>query len=321
MIELLESRVLLAASIRFAVIGDYGSGTSDEAAVAARVARWNPNLVITVGDNNYAQATFDDLDNNIGQYYHDFIYPYAGTFGQGSPDGVNRFFPSPGNHDWSTGSLQAYTDYFALPGNERYYTFTQGPVQFFAIDADPNEPDLGYVNATTFTARSREGRWLKSALAGSTAQWKIVYFHQAPFSSGRNHGSSPYMQWPFEAWGADAVFSGHDHDYERIIHKGFAYFVTGPGDADELAEAGFPATGTATPGTTVWTLTRCQKRMPQIPQTSAESIWTPSGEAVQERRWKDGRTRRETRGRKRENVNTAHQVSLRKKIASSRLAE
>ena len=28
-----------------------------------------------------------------------------------------------------------------LPGNERYYDFVQGPVHFFVIDSDQNEPD------------------------------------------------------------------------------------------------------------------------------------------------------------------------------------
>ena len=40
------------------------------------------------------------------------------------------------------------------------------------------------------------------------------------------------MQWPFEAWGASAVFSGHDHVYQRITFKenpNFPYVVNGLG--------------------------------------------------------------------------------------------
>ena len=43
------------------------------------------------------------------------------------------------------------------------------------------------------------------------------------------------MQWPFQAWGATAVFSGHDHDYERLLldtdngGTTIPYFVTGLG--------------------------------------------------------------------------------------------
>jgi hypothetical protein len=54
---------------------------------------------------------------------------------------VNQFFPTLGNHDWYTPGAQPYLDYFHLPGNERYYDFVWGPVHFFAIDSDENEPD------------------------------------------------------------------------------------------------------------------------------------------------------------------------------------
>jgi len=37
------------------------------------------------------------------------------------------------------------------------------------------------------------------------------------------------MQWPFGTWGADAVISGHDHTYERILVAGTVYFVNGLG--------------------------------------------------------------------------------------------
>ena len=54
---------------------------------------------------------------------------------------TNSFLPSLGNHDWGTPNAQPYLDYFALPGNERYYDHVQGPVHFFIVDSDPNEPD------------------------------------------------------------------------------------------------------------------------------------------------------------------------------------
>jgi len=176
-IEPLEQRQLLAGDVRFAVIGDFGANTSEEGDVANRIKSWNPDLILTVGDNNYQLGQSSTIDANIGKYYHDFIYPYKGTFGAGSADGVNHFFPTLGNHDWMTPNAQPYLDYFTLPGNERYYTFTQGAVQFFAIDADPHEPDLGYVDMMTSTANSVEAQWLKNALAASTARWQVVYFH------------------------------------------------------------------------------------------------------------------------------------------------
>ena len=82
------------------MIGDYGNAGPDELAVAELVKSWNPEFIITLGDNNYDVGSQSTIDPNIGQYYHEFIFPYIGSYGPG--DTVNRFFPSLGNHDWET---------------------------------------------------------------------------------------------------------------------------------------------------------------------------------------------------------------------------
>lgn len=206
-------------TIRFAVIGDYGRAGADAAAVAEMVKSWQPDFIITTGDNNYPAGAASTIDQNIGQYYHDFIYPYVGNYGEGAA--VNRFFPTLGNHDWQTNDARPYLEYFTLPGNERYYDFVRGPVHFFALSADFNEPD-------GITENSLQAEWLQQQLAASTAPWQLVYMHLPPYSSG-HHGSHTIMRWPFAQWGADAVISGHDHVYERIIKGDFPYFVNGTG--------------------------------------------------------------------------------------------
>src|SRR5689334_17506279 len=86
------------ASARFAVIGDYGWVGQAALDVSNLVRSWNPDLIITVGDNNYDNGAASTIDPNIGQYYHDFIFPYTGSYGAGAP--YNKFFPALGNHDW-----------------------------------------------------------------------------------------------------------------------------------------------------------------------------------------------------------------------------
>ncbi len=223
--------------LRFAVIGDYGQAGQDEGDVAARVASWHPDLVLTVGDNNYDEGAAETIDDNIGQYYHDFICPYAGTFGTGAE--ANRFLPALGNHDWATENAQPYLDFFTLPegasGNERYYDYVQGPVHFYFLDSDPSEPD-------GIDASSVQADWLQAALAASTSAWDIVLFHHPPYSSGP-HGSTAIMQWPFQQWGADAVIAGHDHTYERIHVNGLPYFVDGLGGKSRYDFATTPVPG------------------------------------------------------------------------------
>ncbi len=205
--------------LRFAVIGDYGTGEQPEADVAALVLSWNPEFVITTGDNNYPDGEAATIDQNIGQFFHDFISPYTGGYGDGALE--NRFFPSLGNHDWRSEDAQPYLDYFTLPGNERYYEFVRGPIHFFVLDSDKHEPD-------GVDSKSTQAVWLQSQMAISDSPWKIVYMHHPPYSSGL-HGSIDWMQWPFAEWGADAVISGHDHTYERISRDRIVYFVNGLG--------------------------------------------------------------------------------------------
>jgi hypothetical protein len=207
-------------SVSFAVFGDYGMASTDEARVANLVHSWNPDFIITTGDNNYTGLS-DSIDGVIGRYYSDFIGNYWGAYGPGSR--TTRFWPSPGNHDWDVQGLVAYTDYFTLPGNERYYDVNLGLVHLFALDSDPREPD-------GTTADSVQARWLEARLAQSTSCFKIVYFHHPAYSSGP-HGSSFDMRWPFEAWGADVVLAGHDHVYERFEVGEIPYFTVGLGGA------------------------------------------------------------------------------------------
>lgn len=212
-------------AIRFAVIGDYGIAGDGARDVSLLVKSWAVDLIITTGDNNYPSGAQATIDTNIGRYYSDFIFPYAGSFGSTATQ--NRFFPSLGNHDWEAPGAVPYLTYFTLPGNERYYDFVRAPVHFFAIDSDPNEPD-------GIAPTSVQAQWLQGRLAASTQPYRIVYLHHAPYSSGQN-GSHPNLQWPYESWGASAIVAGHDHTYERIMRDGVPYFVNGVGGYERYA--------------------------------------------------------------------------------------
>ncbi len=216
--------------INFAVIGDFGSNTKGEAAVAKKVKEHEPEFVITVGDNNYTQGCWSSIDSNIGKYYSQYIGNYKGKYGNGSEE--NRFFPTLGNHDWYAknsclyhGTLP-YLEYFTLPGNGRYYDFVKGPIHFFALDSDPHEPDGA-------TKNSEQHKWLESAIKKSTSPFNIAYFHHASYSSS-SHGNDVRMQWNFKELGINLVLSGHDHTYERIVRDGLTYVVNGIGGPHHL---------------------------------------------------------------------------------------
>jgi hypothetical protein len=207
-------------TVRFAVIGDYGSGSPAERDVAVMIDSWKPSFITTVGDNNYPAGGAETIDHNVGRSYRAYISPYKGGYGAGST--INRFFPIPGHRDWdSPTGLQPYLDYFTLPGKERYYEFVWGPVHFFMLDTDPREPDGA-------SAGSIQGHWLEEKLAKSKAPWKLVFAHHAPYTS-HTVPDVEYMRWPFKRWGADAVLAGFYHVYERLLVDELPYFVNGTG--------------------------------------------------------------------------------------------
>ncbi len=228
--EILEEKAVLAT---FAVIGDYGSSGAAEKAVADMVKTWSPQSILTLGDNNYESGSAATIDANIGQYYHDYIGNYHGTYGAGSP--TNRFLPVLGNHDWNTAGAKPYLDYFTLPGNERYYDFVLDNVHFFAVDSDPSEPSGN-------SSASLQGQWLRNGLANSQETFNVVYFHHPPYTSDSGVGPTSIMRWPFREWGADAVLTGHAHEYERLNVDALPYFVNGLGGA-EIANFGATAAG------------------------------------------------------------------------------
>jgi hypothetical protein len=217
--EPLEQRVLLT---RLAVLGDYSSDlqTAPTRDVSNLIKSWNPDAVVTAGDNNYPGGEASTIDANIGQWYHQFIYPYTGSYGSGSADGQNHFWPTLGNHDWDPGDCTPYTDYFTLPNNERYYTVQVGNIALFIVDSESPEPD-------GISSTSTQANWIKSQMLASTAPWKLVLFHEPYYSSGPATNSN--MNWPFASWGATAVITGHDHQYERLSENGLTYFVDGLG--------------------------------------------------------------------------------------------
>jgi tartrate-resistant acid phosphatase type 5 len=209
---------------KFAVVSDIHGSFPATQSVSNLVKSWSPEFIITCGDNNYAST--NDIDTQVGQYYHDFISPYSGAYGLG--DSVNSFFSALGNHDVESGGISSYLPYVNLPGNERYYDFVKGYVHFFCINSNVDEPD-GVADT------SLQAHWLQTQLAGSTSLYNLVYFHHPPYSSGLVHGSTAYMQWPFEHWGATTVLSGHDHIYEHLYVGNLDYFICGTGGGNLYA--------------------------------------------------------------------------------------
>jgi 3',5'-cyclic AMP phosphodiesterase CpdA len=194
-------------SVKFAVIGDTGTGDKHQLAVAKQLtttrAKFPFEFVIMVGDNIYGGNSAKDFDKK-------FANPYKALL----DDGV-KFYAALGNHDDPS---ERYYKPFNMNG-ERYYTFKPADgVRFFALDST-------YMD-------EKQLKWLDEQLATSGSEWKIAFFHHPPYSSGETHGSDETLRTQLEPRfvkaGVNVVLTGHEHFYERIKpQKGIAYFITG----------------------------------------------------------------------------------------------
>ncbi len=198
--------------IRFAVIGDWGTGSSGCAGIAGQMAQAHKSspldFVIAAGDNIYP-------DGNGKHFVKKFEQPFSALL----RDQVN-FHTVLGNHDVRDGrEEQSHYSLFNM-GGRCYYTLKKGDglAEFFMLDS------------TDFD--SSQTGWLEAALRASTAKWKIAVFHHPIYSSGKTHGSSKGLRRVLEPlltrYRVNAVFTGHDHIYERIKpQQGVQHFVTG----------------------------------------------------------------------------------------------
>ena len=219
--------------VRFAVLGDFGDGGESQFSIGALMAREHErvplDMVVSAGDNIYPNGSPEDFGAK-------FELPFEALIRRKIP-----FYTCFGNHDVRRGAdAQLRYPLFNMKGRSYYSTVAGGgTAEFFMLDSN----DLD----------DRQLAWLDSALARSTAVWKVPVFHHPIYSSGKRHGSSASRRRLLEPilvrHRVPVAFSGHDHIYQRVVPQGgVQYFVTGAGGKireggldprDALCAAGF----------------------------------------------------------------------------------
>jgi hypothetical protein len=203
---------LIKGSTRWAVIGDNGTGGPPQLELAAQMQLyWTVvkfDFVTMDGDNIYGGHSAQDFRAK-------FEAPYAQLLGEGV-----KFYASLGNHDDPV--LEENYKPFNMGGN-RYYNFKKGDVEFFVLDSNYMDPP--------------QLQWLEGKLAASTAKWKIAYFHHPLFTAAKFHGPDVDLRTQlmplFTKYGVNAVWSGHEHVYERLKPQSGIYFFL-VGNSGEL---------------------------------------------------------------------------------------
>lgn len=194
-------------SVRWAVIGDNGTGERPELDVANQMERyWSVvkfDFVTMDGDNIYGGHSPRDFKLKFEEPYKPLL------------DENVKFYASLGNHD--DPQLEINYKPYGMDGN-RYYTFQKKNVQFFVLDSNYMTP--------------QQLSWLEDKLKNSNAKWKIAYFHHPLFTCAKFHGPDidlrNQLMPMFTKYGVNAIWSGHEHVYEHLKpQQGIYFFVEG----------------------------------------------------------------------------------------------
>ena len=205
--------------ISFVVLGDTRSGLDAHHRVIERVAQEVPDFVVGTGDmvdDGSREEEWQQFFDVEAQLLRDNVY-----------------FPAIGNHDRQGRGRTAdsYRALFAVPENggdtERYYAFSYASARLLVLDS--NEYSFALSDQTAWLERE-----LIAARQDPAVRHVFAVMHHPPFSIALHGGNRDLRErWTplFEKYQVTAVFSGHDHVYERAEHNGLHYFVSGGGGA------------------------------------------------------------------------------------------
>jgi tartrate-resistant acid phosphatase type 5 len=206
--------------IRVLAFGDFGNGSEAQKKTAAAMVQYHLkkpfDFGITLGDNFTPVGMASPDDPRWKTQWEDLYGPMKITF-----------YPTFGNHDWSSQDSPAAEISFTSKSTNwqmpaPYYTYTAGPVQFFAIDTG----DSGDVSAAQML-------WLQTELERSQARWKLVYWHHPPYTAAPGNGESEIVVrklMPVLRGKADVYVAGHYHSLEHLQPvDGVNLFISGGG--------------------------------------------------------------------------------------------
>ena len=192
-------------SVRFAVIGDAGTGEREQYEVAHQLWRYYQafpfSFAIMLGDNVYGAERPQDMARKFERPYQNLLNAKV------------EFYAALGNHDDPN---QRYYKLFNLDG-KRYRSFEKEHVTFLVLDSNYLDPE--------------QVQWVEEELKGAGSNWKIPYFHHPLYTTARRGPEvelREILEPLFVKYGVEVVFAGHEHIYERMKpQKGIHHFIAG----------------------------------------------------------------------------------------------
>ena len=222
--------------LRFAVFGDMQpmnpvSETGNEIMEQA-LAKANADLYVQLGDLVEIGGRKTDWQSAL---------QYLGHFAASAP-----IAPLPGNHDhYLDPNLKNFRSFFPVDYVDKaggYYSFDLKGVHFLFLDNFDALLGLGMSSA--------QKKWAEEDLKSADDRditWKFVFLHHSILTT-----ATSAQDWDVQSWlipladrhGVDAVFFGHDHDYEHWIYEyGWNDLVYGPADTPSGREIHYFCSG------------------------------------------------------------------------------
>ena len=186
--------------------GDEATGKLADSLLRVDSAQGTRTIIVTLGDNAYPSG-----DQGVNDDYARCFKP-----SWGDKRIMDVIYPSPGNHDYDSGSGAPYFSFFgarAGPSGKGYYSFDFNGWHLISLNSEL------YFGAGNKDQIKAQEDWLRADLKQHPTQCALAYFHRPYFSSGvygNNYDLKTLWQILYDG-GVDLVLNGHEHDYERFL--------------------------------------------------------------------------------------------------------
>ncbi len=201
--------------LRFAIIGDSGSGCPAQFDVGRLLHRSAPDFVLHVGDVVYSRPTPDRIRAR-------HFWPFRNVIDR------TPLYPAWGNHDVRPRYYELIKRALRAPD---FYAFRRRGCLFVCLNS-----------VLPIGEDSEQLRWFEQELQASQDRWKFVAVHNPPYASRQSIGAPDLsaLLRLFDAYEVDMVFSGDAHFYERTVpirggkqdNRGTVYITTGGGGGE-----------------------------------------------------------------------------------------
>lgn len=204
--------------VRLAILGDTQNALGGNlfmqrfGQVAEAVARTNPDLTQTVGDNIY--LGWPIVQRLQWRLWRNNAQPLLAA---------GPVLPGWGNHDADSNAIYRY---FALPREpsarfrQGAYAYDIGSIHVAVVNDNTRliDPALYMLPSLELRRNGRQYRWLEKDLASvPEGMWTVIVAHKPPYSVNGGYLDTRNLTDLTDQYGVDLFISGHTHTYETSV--------------------------------------------------------------------------------------------------------